>query len=69
MKEMVRGSETAGLLALVAIVAVALLGLVGWVLNIVALFGSDLGEITGMFVLRIVGVVIPFIGAILGWFF
>jgi hypothetical protein len=42
---------------------------IGWVLNIVDLFSMSFSTLTGEVVLRVVGVFIPPLGAILGWFF
>lgn len=40
-------------------------GVIGWVLNIVAL--ANMTEFSGMMAARILGIVVPFIGAILGY--
>lgn len=40
----------------------------GYVMNVVALIGSSFEPLTGFVVARIVGVVVPFLGAVLGWF-
>jgi hypothetical protein len=48
-----------------------LVGLVaagGWVANIVKLVGMDLGNITGMLIVRAAGIFVPPLGAILGFF-
>jgi hypothetical protein len=42
--------------------------LIGWVMNIIDLFYSAAGEVTALFILRVLGVIIPIIGAYLGWF-
>lgn len=47
---------------------VGLAGVVGWVMNIVDIVNSDLSKITGMLVVRIIGVFIPPLGAVLGYF-
>lgn len=39
---------------------------IGWVLNIVNIFKSDF-ELTGIFVLQVVGIFIPPLGAIMGY--
>lgn len=41
---------------------------VGWVLNIIALAGMSFDPITGLAVLRVIGVFIPPLGAVLGYF-
>lgn len=43
-------------------------GLIGWILNIVDIANSDFENVTGMLVLRIIGVFVAPLGAILGWF-
>ena len=40
----------------------------GWVMNIVTLFGADFSIITGVLVLRVIGVFMAPLGAILGYF-
>jgi len=48
------------------VIAVWIFGLVGWVLNIMQIANAD--HITGMVAVRIIGVVMVPLGAILGWF-
>lgn len=43
------------------------LGIVGWVLNMLTLFTADSGMAIGELILRVIGVIIPFIGAVLGF--
>lgn len=47
----------------------ALVGAVGWVMNIfrVISLASDAAQVSTMFVLRCVGIVVAPLGAILGW--
>lgn len=42
---------------------------VGWIMNLFNVAGIDFSELTGIDILYVVGVFIPFIGAITGWFF
>lgn len=49
------------------VVLVVLLGGVGWVWNIVKIAGSDFAQITGLLILRIVGVFLAPLGAVLGY--
>ena len=51
----------------IVFIALAILFLVGWVMNIVKLITNMHSPITGVFVLRIVGIFVPIIGAIMGW--
>lgn len=48
-------------------VLVVILGAIGWIWNIVKIAGSSFSEITGMLVLRIVGIFVAPLGAILGY--
>jgi hypothetical protein len=43
-------------------------GVIGWVLNIVDIVHADFDNVTGMLVLRIIGVFVPPLGAVLGYF-
>lgn len=57
-------------LALPAFLCVlALLGaaLIGWIMNIVTIFHTASDPITGMFIVRCIGIIVGPIGAILGW--
>jgi hypothetical protein len=47
---------------------IALLGFIGWVWNIVKVAQSDFAVLTGLLVLRIVGIFVAPLGAILGYF-
>lgn len=42
-------------------------GLWGWVWNIVKIVGSDFTNLTGMLVMRCAGVIVPPLGAVLGF--
>lgn len=42
--------------------------LVGWIMNIVAVAGSSFDPITGVVVLRVVGIFVPPLGGIMGLF-
>lgn len=64
MKYTYRPSSLGGVLFLLALVLVAV---GGWVANIVKLFGSDFSPLTGEVVLRVVGVFVAPLGAILGF--
>ena len=41
----------------------------GWVLNVIALIQLLDGDLTAMFIVRLIGVVVPPLGSILGLFF
>jgi hypothetical protein len=53
-------------LAAVALMAVIIAAIYGYIANIVALFHST-GDITGQFILRVVGIFIAPLGSILGF--
>lgn len=54
----------AGLVGLTFVIA----AIVGWVMNIIAIFNMTAATPVGWVVGRIVGVFVPFIGAIVGYF-
>lgn len=51
--------------AILGIFALIIAGIVGWILNIVMIFHDT--EFSGMMVVRVIGVFIPIIGAVLGY--
>jgi len=51
----------------VAGVGVFVLGLIGWMMNVFALMDSG-SMSAGEIALRVVGIFLPFIGAVVGWF-
>ena len=55
-----------GQLALVFVI-VALVGAWGWISNIIKLASMDFGGVTGMLVLRAIGVIVAPLGAVLGF--
>ena len=60
-----RGASTVGVLVLLAI---ALLAVAGWVMNIAAIAHADMAHITGMLILRCIGIFVAPLGAVLGFF-
>lgn len=42
-------------------------GFIGWVLNIISIFGGSFDPMTGVMILRIVGVFVPVIGSVMGY--
>jgi hypothetical protein len=50
------------------VIVVAILGFVGWVMNIMTIAGSSFNDLTGLLILRVVGIFIAPLGAVLGWF-
>jgi hypothetical protein len=53
---------------LIAWILIMLIACVGWILNIVSIFNSSFDSLTGILVLRVIGVFLAPIGAILGFF-
>ena len=52
----------------IAIFLVWVAAVVGWIMNIVAIAGSSFDVLSGMLVLRIVGIFVAPLGAVLGYF-
>jgi hypothetical protein len=48
-------------------VVVVLVGLLGWVFNVLNILARDSLDPVGLLLLQIIGVFVPFIGAILGY--
>jgi hypothetical protein len=44
-------------------------GVIGWFMNIGAIIGADFSHLTGLLIMRVIGVFIAPIGSILGLFF
>lgn len=53
---------------IIAGVILAIAGLIGWVLNIVSIVHADFSYVTGLLIMRIIGIFIVPIGAVLGYF-
>lgn len=51
--------------AFLLLIGIALV--IGWFLNIIAIV-QTVDMMTGMFVGRVIGVFLPFVGGVLGWF-
>jgi hypothetical protein len=49
------------------VLAILIAAFVGWILNIVAIVGHDFATEIGFGVVRVIGVFIPIIGAVLGY--
>jgi hypothetical protein len=45
-----------------------IVAIAGWVMNIVSIAGSNFNDITGLLVLRVVGIFVSPLGAVLGYF-
>lgn len=59
-----RGNAIPALLIFVIWLAFVL----GWIHNIVVIVGADFSHLTGMLVLRVIGIFVAPIGAVLGYF-
>ena len=60
-------SPTGGVIALFIYLVLLVVFISGWVMNIMTIAGSSFDSITGMLVLRVVGVFMAPLGAVLGW--
>jgi len=60
--------ETTKLILWLTVLGLIILGLVGWVLNAIAFVHMLGSEITTLFIARALGLVIPFLGSVLGFF-
>lgn len=63
-----RRSDTISLWLALTIIGLWIAGIIGWVLNLVKIFDADFAHVTGVLVLRIIGVFIAPIGSVLGLF-
>jgi hypothetical protein len=63
MKEDEVGAIIAGLM----FIGLAIAMVIGWVMNILAIAHSNFSDITGLLVLRVVGIFVAPLGAVLGW--
>lgn len=53
---------------LIGCVCILLAGAYGWVMNIVSIVNSDFAHLSGMLVLKVVGIFVVPLGCILGYF-
>jgi hypothetical protein len=61
------GSNDYNPTAVFTILAIWLVGLIGWIMNIIAIWNTMDNTVTAKFVLRVVGIFVAPIGAILGF--
>ncbi len=59
--------QNMGLLSFVVILGIIIAGVYGWVMNLVMIMHSDFSHITGLLVIRIIGIFMAPIGAVLGY--
>lgn len=50
-----------------ALIGLFVLGAIGWVSNIITLFGASFDPFTGELLLRIIGIFVGPLGAVMGW--
>jgi hypothetical protein len=62
-----RDDDVGKALAGVVVIVLAIAAVYGWVMNIVAIAHSEFIPLTGLLVLRVVGIFIGPLGAVLGW--
>jgi hypothetical protein len=68
LKEFIMSTKVdVGLTGSLAIIALFIAGVIGWIMNIMAIAGSEFTPITGLLVLRVVGIFVAPLGAVLGW--
>lgn len=60
-------STVGGLLAILAYLAIIIALVYGWVMNIVTIAHSNFSDITGLLVLRVVGIFVAPLGTVLGY--
>lgn len=63
----VRISTNAGLIAWLLYLAIIIALVYGWVMNIVAIAGSNFSDLTGILILRIVGIFVAPLGTVMGY--
>lgn len=51
---------------MIAVVGLAIAGIYGWMVNLVVLYNMN-AEAVGELIVRTIGVIVPFIGAVLGY--
>lgn len=56
-----------GLFTWLLLITVFILGFAGWAMNIMTIAGSSFNDLTGLLILRVVGIFIAPMGAVLGW--
>lgn len=56
---------TAGMLFLLAVIGAMA---IGWIMNIVTIAHSNFSDLTGMLILRVIGIFVAPLGSVLGWF-
>lgn len=69
MKSYQKRYTIASLILLIVYMLVVMLVVIGWVRNIIDIVAIVELPMTGMFVLRVVGIFVFPLGGILGWFF
>lgn len=62
-----RDDDTGKALVGLVVIVLAIAAVCGWVMNIVAVANAEFVPMTGLLVLRIVGIFIGPLGAVLGW--
>lgn len=60
-------NETLGIGLGIFMILIAITGAIGYVMNIIKVFGLDFCELTGVMVIRIIGILMPPLGAVVGY--
>lgn len=61
-----KGNATIGVIVVWLVIVLAL-G-IGWIENIIKIAGSDFGHLSGVLILRVVGIFIVPLGSVMGYF-
>lgn len=55
-------------IAYLIVIGISIAGCVGWVMNIVTVVHTCCAPVTGMLVVRVIGIFVPPLGAVIGFF-
>lgn len=67
MKSKSIGSDVVILIGVLFLIAIVALFALGWIFNIIAICHADFAHLTGMLVVRLIGIFVAPVGAIAGW--
>lgn len=62
-----RWSYKFGIVGFLVFITLFIAAISGWIMNVVAILNMANGPITGMFILRCVGIFVAPLGAVIGW--
>lgn len=61
------GQAEYGLGYYLTLLVITIAAMIGWVMNVIALWNTIDGPMTAKFIVRVIGVFVPVVGAILGY--